>query len=65
MEDREPGIQPPKTLAGKYRACLQLERESAEEPLPAGTDIGFHEAALRIFLLKEKRDKENTKKYIF
>lgn len=50
MENREPGIQPSKALAGKYRACLQLERESTEESLPAGTDIGFHEAALRIFL---------------
>lgn len=46
MENRESGIQQTEALAGKYRACMQLERTGTKEPLPDGADSGFHKAAL-------------------
>ena len=39
MENRKSGIQPTETLAGKYRACMQLEWKGTEESLSDGADI--------------------------
>ena len=38
MENRKSRIQPTETLAGKYRACMQLERKGTEESLSDGAD---------------------------
>ena len=46
MQNRKSGIQPTETLAGKYRACMQLEWKGTEESLSDGADSRFHKTTL-------------------
>lgn len=46
VENRKPRFQPSETLAGKYRAYIQLERTGSKESLPDGADRRFYEATV-------------------
>jgi len=54
MENRKSRIQPTETLAGKYRACMQLEWKGTEESLSDGADSWFHKTTLWVLLLERK-----------
>ena len=58
MENRKSGIQPTETLAGKYRACMQLEWKGTEESLSDGADSWFHKTTLWVLLLERKWNKK-------
>lgn len=59
MENRKSRIQPTETLAGKYRACMQLEWKGTEESLSDGADSWFHKTTLWVLLLERKWNKKN------
>ena len=44
---------------------MDFSWDGTEKSLSDGTDIRFHEAALRVLLPEEKGDKKDAKKYIF
>ena len=50
-------------MAGKYRACMQLEWTGTKEPLSDGADSRFHKAALWVFLSEKEWNKKAAKKY--
>ena len=48
-------------MAGKYRACMQLEWTGTKEPLSDGADSRFHKATLWVLLFEEKWNKKTAK----
>ena len=52
------------SIAGEYRARMQLEWAGTNESLSNGADSRFHKATLWVLLFEEKWNKKTAKKYI-
>ena len=61
MEDRKPGIQPPKEVAGGYRACMQFYERAQKNHYLMEQISDFMKQLYEYYCLKKKEIRKTQK----